>query len=153
MTETEDRNRTVNEGTVNEGTKAKQTLQSQALRYMASYSSGQSLETYAELLCWDIHVTRRTALESYILPMLRHGYLKYVGESKYSGKAVYNFTNSQEQGTQPQKPELPEGLKPNPHLEPDPESLLEHAKKHPHKPEQPKQPENQASTENKEGKT
>lgn len=36
-----------------------------------------------------------------------------------------------------QKPELPEGLKPNPHVEPDAESLAEYAKKHPRKPEQP----------------
>lgn len=85
-----------NEKTVNEGTKAKQTLQGQSLRRMASYPLGKSLTTYAELLCWDICVTKRTAMDSYILPMVRHGYLKYVGDSTFDGKALYNFSNSQE---------------------------------------------------------
>jgi hypothetical protein len=89
---------------VNQGTEAKQTLQGQALRAMATYPLGRSLMTYAELLCWDLHVTRRTAFESYILPMMRHGYLKYVGESEYDGKPIYNFANSQE----PQKPQEPQ---------------------------------------------
>jgi hypothetical protein len=83
---------------VNEGTEAKKTLQSQTLRYMASYPIEQTLMDYAELLCWDICVTRRTAFESYVLPMLKHGYLKYVGKSSYSGKSIYNFIN-------PQKPQ------------------------------------------------
>ena len=108
MTEKEERNKAVNEGTT-----AKQTLQSQALRYMQNYPLGKPLIVYAELLCWDINVTRRTAFESYVLPMLRHGYLKYVGESPYDGKAIYNFIN--------------------PNSEPDAESLKEYAKKHPHK--------------------
>lgn len=43
------------------------------------------------------------------------------------------------------KPELPDGLKPNPHLEPDPESLAEYAKKHPRKPEQPENKESKES--------
>ena len=96
MTEKEERNKAVNEGTT-----AKQTLQSQSLRFMQNYPLGKPLMTYAELLCWDINVTRRTAFESYVLPMLRHGYLKYVGESPDDGKAIYNFINPQ----YPQEPQ------------------------------------------------
>jgi hypothetical protein len=90
-----------NEKTVNEGTKAKQALQGQALRRMASYPTCQSLTAFAELLCWDLCVTKRTAFDSYILPMLRHGFLKYAGVSIYDGKSLYNFSNSQE----PQEPQ------------------------------------------------
>jgi len=69
---------------VNEGTKVKATLQLRAIDFMSTYDSISTLEIYAELLCWDLHTTKRTALDSYILPMLRHGYFINVGDNKYS---------------------------------------------------------------------
>jgi hypothetical protein len=69
---------------VNEGTKAKASLQLRAIEFMKNYSKSATLEIYAELLCWDLHTTKRTALDSYILPMLRHGYIINVDDNKYS---------------------------------------------------------------------
>jgi hypothetical protein len=77
---------------VNEGTQAKQTLQARALQAMQKYPNNQTLKAYAEYLCWDLNITARTALESYIMPMLRHGYIKYAGVSQYNNKAIYSFS-------------------------------------------------------------
>ena len=69
---------------VNEGTRAKASLQLRALEFMKKYGENKTLEIYAELLCWDLNTTKRTALDSYVLPMLRHGYIIYINDNKYS---------------------------------------------------------------------
>jgi hypothetical protein len=67
-------------GTPNIGTACKATLQEQALKFMQKYPKDRTAKQYANLLCWDIRVSRRTALESYIEPMIEHGILVYSGK-------------------------------------------------------------------------
>jgi hypothetical protein len=69
---------------INEGTKIKASLQLRAIDFMKEYEQKQTLESYAQLLCWDIHTTYRTALDSYIMPMMRHKYFMYEGDDKYT---------------------------------------------------------------------
>lgn len=69
---------------VNEGTSNKGKLQEIALQCIAKYPSNQSLRTYAELLCWDMKVSFRTALDSYVLPMMRKGYFIHVRGDIYT---------------------------------------------------------------------
>ncbi len=69
---------------LNEGTKLKQKLQERALKFMADYPDSQTLESFAEFLCWDLNMTYRNVLESYINPMMRHGYLIYEGHNLFS---------------------------------------------------------------------
>ena len=71
---------------INEGTKIKASLQLRAIEFMKEYDDEQTLECYAQLLCWDLHTTYRTALDSYILPMMQHKYFIYLGDNKYSFK-------------------------------------------------------------------
>jgi hypothetical protein len=75
---------------INEGTKIKASLQLRAIEFLKSYSCSKTLDSYARLLCWDIHTTYRTALDSYIMPMYEHGFFIYEGNDKFSfcnGKA------------------------------------------------------------------
>jgi len=69
---------------INEGTKIKAILQLRAIEFLKEYEPKQTLDFYAKLLCWDIHTTYRTALDSYIMPMLCHGYFIYNGDDKYT---------------------------------------------------------------------
>jgi hypothetical protein len=69
---------------VNEGTSNKGKLQDMALRCIVTYPPNQTLKAYAELLSWDLKVSFRTALESYVLPMLRKGYLIHVRGDTYT---------------------------------------------------------------------
>jgi hypothetical protein len=69
---------------VNEGTSNKGKLQDMALRCITTYPQNQTLKAYAELLSWDLKVSFRTALDSYILPMLRKGYLIHVRSDTYT---------------------------------------------------------------------
>jgi hypothetical protein len=77
------------EPTVNIGTNAKCTLQEQALRFIKKYPDDQTARDYACLLCWDIRVSQRTALENYIEPMIKHGILVPSGENRYSLNSEY----------------------------------------------------------------
>lgn len=56
----------------NLGTKAKQKLQIYALILIKSYGKQRSLDDIADLLSWDIFISARTALDSYIIPMFKH---------------------------------------------------------------------------------
>lgn len=69
---------------INEGTKIKAALQLRAIEFMKDYETEQTLDAYAQLLCWDLHTTFRTALDSYIMPMYRHKYFVYNGDDKYT---------------------------------------------------------------------
>ena len=69
---------------VNEGTGNKGKLQDQSITHLPSYPPNQTLKAYAEHLGWDIKVSTRTALESYILPMVRKGYLVHVKGDIYT---------------------------------------------------------------------
>ena len=93
MSENESFKEHENESTVNEGTEAKATLQQRALKYLPNYPQKQTLKAYAEWLCWDLHVSVRTAFDSYIMPLFRRGYFKYVSISSNNGKAIYVFFN------------------------------------------------------------
>jgi hypothetical protein len=93
MSENESFKEHENESTVNEGTEAKATLQQRALKYLPKYPQKQTLKAYAEWLCWDLHVSVRTAFDSYIMPLFRREYFKYVGISPSNGKSIYVFFN------------------------------------------------------------
>ena len=71
---------------INEGTKIKASLQLRAIEFLKSYQPSKTLDSYARLLCWDIHTTYRTALDSYIMPMYEHNYFVYEGNDKFSFK-------------------------------------------------------------------
>jgi hypothetical protein len=71
------------EPTVNTGTENKSLLQEQALRFMKTYPKDRTARQYACLLCWDIRVSQRTAMESYIEPMIAHGILVPSGNNQY----------------------------------------------------------------------
>jgi hypothetical protein len=71
------------EPTVNTGTENKALLQEQALRFMKTYPKDRNARHYACLLCWDIRVTQRTAMESYIEPMIAHGILVSSGNNQF----------------------------------------------------------------------
>ena len=71
---------------INEGTKIKASLQLRSLEFLKNYPQQKTLDSYARLLCWDLHTTYRTALDSYIMPMYEHGYFAYDGEDKFSFK-------------------------------------------------------------------
>jgi hypothetical protein len=96
MSENESFKEHENESTVNEGTEAKATLQQRALKYLPKYPQKQTLKAYAEWLCWDLHVSVRTAFDSYIMPLFRREYFKYVGVSPNNGKSMYVFVNQNE---------------------------------------------------------
>jgi len=82
------------EGTPNIGTTCKATLQEQALKFMRKYPNDRTAKQYANLLCWDIRVSRRTALESYIEPMIEHGILVYSGKNRYRFNPEYDYEGS-----------------------------------------------------------
>ncbi len=69
---------------VNEGTSNKGKLQEIAVQCIKKYPPNQTLKTYAELLSWDLKVSFRTALESYVLPMMRKGYFIHVKGDIYT---------------------------------------------------------------------
>jgi hypothetical protein len=71
------------EQTVNIGTENKNLLQEQALRFMKTYPKDKTAKDYACLLCWDIRVSQRTAMENYIEPMIKHGILVPSGNSQF----------------------------------------------------------------------
>jgi hypothetical protein len=71
---------------INEGTKIKAQLQLRAIEFLKSYPQNKTLDSYARLLCWDLHTTYRTALDSYIMPMYEHNYFVYNGDDKFSFK-------------------------------------------------------------------
>jgi hypothetical protein len=71
------------EPTVNTGTENKSLLQEQALRFMKTYPKDRTPRQYARLLCWDIRVSQRTAMESYIEPMIAHGILVPSGNNQF----------------------------------------------------------------------
>lgn len=75
---------------INEGTKIKAVLQLRAIEFLKSYPNSKTLDTYARLLCWDIHTTYRTALDSYIMPMYEHNYFIYEGND------IFTFKNGKE---------------------------------------------------------
>ena len=77
----------------NEGTKSKTVLKNKALRLIATYPDNLTLRQYASLLCWDISVSFRTALEGYIEPMVEKGILLHVRENLY--KVNLAFRRSQ----------------------------------------------------------
>lgn len=67
----------------NEGTKSKTVLKNKALQLIVTYPDNKTLKQYSSLLCWDISVSFRTALEGYIEPMVEKGILLYVRENLY----------------------------------------------------------------------
>jgi hypothetical protein len=69
---------------INEGTKIKASLQLRAIEFLKDYPCSKTLDSYARLLCWDLHTTYRTALDSYIMPMYEHNYFVYEGNDKFS---------------------------------------------------------------------
>lgn len=69
---------------INEGTKIKASLQLRAIEFLKDYPQSKTLDSYARLLCWDLHTTYRTALDSYIMPMYEHGYFVYEGNDKFT---------------------------------------------------------------------
>ncbi len=71
---------------INEGTKAKASLQLRAIEFLKNYPQHKTLDSFARLLCWDLNICYRTALDSYIMPMYEHGYFFYEGEDKFSFK-------------------------------------------------------------------
>lgn len=71
---------------INEGTKIKAVLQLRTIEFLKSYPCSKTLDTYARLLCWDIHTTYRTALDSYIMPMYEHGFFEYEGNDIFTFK-------------------------------------------------------------------
>ncbi len=73
----------ISENDPNEGTKSKTVLKNKALKLIATYGDNKTLKQYANLLCWDISVSFRTALEGYIEPMVEKGILLYVRENLY----------------------------------------------------------------------
>ena len=77
------------ETTVNTGTGNKRLLQEQALRFIKNYPKNQTAKDYACLLCWDICVSQRTAMEGYIEPMIKHGILTPVGNNRYCLNSEY----------------------------------------------------------------
>ena len=79
-----------NEGEApNKGTEAKALLQEQAIKCMQKYPKNLTKKQYACLLCWDIRVSQRTALESYIEPMIEHGILVPSGKGRYQLSSDY----------------------------------------------------------------
>lgn len=54
---------------VNVGTANKFLLQKQAIEFLREYPKDKTLKEYARLLCWDLAISQRTALENYIEPM------------------------------------------------------------------------------------
>jgi hypothetical protein len=50
----------------------------------------KTLDSYARLLCWDIHTTYRTVLDSYIMPMYEHDFFVYEGND------IFTFKNGKE---------------------------------------------------------
>lgn len=68
---------------VNEGTANKFLIQSQALSCFKNYPQDQTAKQYSSLLCWDIGVSRRTALENYIEPMIAHNIIVPSGNNRY----------------------------------------------------------------------
>ena len=73
----------------NEGTQNKNSLQVQSIRLMCTYPKKKSLKEYSCLLCWDICVTQRTAMESYIQPMAIRGILVRNSDGSYSLNPKY----------------------------------------------------------------
>jgi len=83
-----------NERTVNVGTENKEELQNQALRFMKKYPENKTAKQYARLLCWNIRVSQRTALENYIEPMIEHGILISSGSNCYRFDPEYDYEES-----------------------------------------------------------
>lgn len=79
----------INENDPNEGTKSKTVLKNKALKLIVQYGDNKTLKQYAGLLCWDISVSFRTALEGYIEPMVEKGILLYVRENLYMVNSKY----------------------------------------------------------------
>ena len=83
-----------NERTVNIGTENKEELQNQALRFMKKYPKNKTAKQYARLLCWNIRVAQRTALENYIEPMIEHGILISSESNCYRFNPEYDYEES-----------------------------------------------------------
>jgi len=79
---------------VNTGTNNKFTLQDLALKFMEKYPKDKTVKQYASLLCWDIGVTQRTALEGYIEPMIEHGILIPSGSNCYRFNSEHDYEES-----------------------------------------------------------
>jgi hypothetical protein len=73
----------------NEGTKSKTVLKNKALKLIVTYGDNKTLKQYGSLLCWDISVSFRTALEGYVEPMVEKGILLYVRENLYKINPKY----------------------------------------------------------------
>ena len=73
----------------NEGTQNKDSLQVQAIRFIHNYPKKQTLKEYACWLCWDLSITQRTAMESYIQPMAIRGILVRNSDGSYSLNPKY----------------------------------------------------------------
>ncbi len=111
---------------VNEGTSNKGKLQEIATECIKNYPSNQPLKTYAELLSWDLKLSFRTALESYVLPMMRKGYFIHV-----TGDTYTQASNSQRQNTVTNTcKNCNEPITDN--LTQKEESFMEYVEKHPH---------------------
>ena len=78
---------------VNEGTNNKGKLQDIAVQCIKKYPTNQTLKVYAEYLSWDLKVTVRTALESYVIPMMRRGYFIHVRSDIYTQAQEYQPQN------------------------------------------------------------
>jgi len=73
----------------NEGTKSKTILKNKALKLIITYPDNKTLKQYASVLCWDISVSFRTALEGYIEPMVEKCILLHVRENLYMVNPKY----------------------------------------------------------------
>jgi hypothetical protein len=131
---------------VNEGTSNKGKLQDQAVMRISTYQPNQTLKVYAELLSWDLKVSFRTALDSYVLPMMRKGYLIHVKGDVYTPAQANKVDNTCKNCSK----SIPDNTtfcskdcvnqykqkneKEN-SVDSEPESFMEYAKKHPNKAE------------------
>lgn len=78
-----DRKKDKNGTPVNIGTSNKQKLEQYAIAFIKSYGKKDSLKTLAELLSWDLHITARTALDSYVMPMYQHDIIIAENANRY----------------------------------------------------------------------
>lgn len=68
---------------VNVGTANKFSLQRKAIDYIKEYPKDRTLKEYSRLLCWDLGISQRTALENYIEPMAEKLILIPSGDDTY----------------------------------------------------------------------
>jgi capsule polysaccharide export protein KpsC/LpsZ len=64
-------------------------LQCRTLELFKEYPKNKTKKEYACLLCWDIRISQKKALEDYIEPMIEHGILVPSGNNCYCLSSEY----------------------------------------------------------------